>query len=78
MTTAAETRLPLDWVTITFLGAIHLGALVAFVPGMTNWSAIGDDAGAALGDRRVGHYLGISPFGDPSQFSNPQMVGVFF
>jgi stearoyl-CoA desaturase (delta-9 desaturase) len=41
MTTAAETRLPLDWVTIIFIGAIHLGALVAFVPGMTNWSAIG-------------------------------------
>ncbi|WP_448380616.1 acyl-CoA desaturase [Gloeomargarita sp.] len=41
MTTAAETRLPLDWVTIMFIGGIHLGALVAFVPGMTNWSAVG-------------------------------------
>ncbi|MEN9206754.1 MAG: fatty acid desaturase [Gloeomargarita sp. GMQP_bins_120] len=41
MTTTTAPRLPLDWVTIFFIGAIHGGALVALVPGMTNPGAVG-------------------------------------
>jgi len=33
--------LKFDWVTIAFLGSIHLAALLAFIPGTFSWGAVG-------------------------------------
>jgi stearoyl-CoA desaturase (delta-9 desaturase) len=40
MTTAIFPR-PINWVNTLFFAGLHLGALLALLPGMTNWSAVG-------------------------------------
>jgi len=40
MTTATHKTLPLDWSVIIFMTAIHLIALLAFLPGNFSWSAV--------------------------------------
>jgi fatty-acid desaturase len=41
MTIAQATKPPLAWPIILFMGAIHVGALFAFVPGTFSWGAVG-------------------------------------
>ncbi|MEO0771445.1 MAG: acyl-CoA desaturase, partial [Cyanobacteria bacterium J06649_4] len=41
MTIATSTDRPLNWPIILFMVGIHVGALFAFVPGNTNWGAVG-------------------------------------
>ncbi|MBD1861510.1 MULTISPECIES: acyl-CoA desaturase [Trichocoleus] len=41
MTIAQATKPPLAWPIILFMGAIHIGALFAFVPGTFSWGAVG-------------------------------------
>jgi len=40
ISTSANTKLPLDWVTIYYLGISHLVALLAFYPGFFSWKAV--------------------------------------
>ena len=41
MSVATEKKLPLDWITITYLAAIHLVAFLALFPNFFSWSAVG-------------------------------------
>jgi len=41
MTLATETKLRLDWPVILFMAAIHIIAILAFLPGNFNWAAVG-------------------------------------
>ncbi|HEY9700595.1 MAG TPA: acyl-CoA desaturase [Trichocoleus sp.] len=38
---SVEEKLPRDWAVIVFMTAIHLGALLAFLPGNFSWAAVG-------------------------------------
>lgn len=41
MTIASSTKPALKWSNILPLAGLHLGALLAFIPGNTNWNAVG-------------------------------------
>lgn len=41
MTIATSTKLRLDWTIILFMAAIHIVALLAFLPGNFSWTAVG-------------------------------------
>jgi len=41
MTVATEKKLPFDWITFTYILAIHLVALLAIFPSFFSWSAVG-------------------------------------
>ncbi|NJL45761.1 MAG: acyl-CoA desaturase [Leptolyngbyaceae cyanobacterium SM2_3_12] len=40
MTVASSTRLSRDWVTLSFMVAVHSIALLAFLPGLFSWTAV--------------------------------------
>ncbi|MBE9180968.1 fatty acid desaturase [Oculatella sp. LEGE 06141] len=41
MTVATSTKPPIDWATVVFMVAIHLGACFAFLPSNFSWAAVG-------------------------------------
>lgn len=41
MTIATSTKPTLNWVNITFFAVLHIGALLALIPGTFNWKAVG-------------------------------------
>jgi stearoyl-CoA desaturase (delta-9 desaturase) len=41
MTVAASTKLRYDWGVIVFMSIIHLGAIIAFFPGIFSWQGVG-------------------------------------
>ena len=41
MTIATSTKPTINWVNITFFAVLHIGALLALIPGTFNWKAVG-------------------------------------
>ncbi len=79
MTAATSNQdLPLDWVTIVYLALIHLGALLALLPGTFSWSAVGVFLLLHWVTGGLGITLGLHRLATHRSFETPKWLEYFF
>jgi len=78
MTAVTSNRnLSLDWVTIAYLALIHLGALLALLPGTFSWSAVGVALFLHWVTGGLGITLGLHRLAAHRSFETPKWLEYF-
>ena len=75
--TATKTRPSasvIAWPSLLWIGGLHLGALLAFVPAYFSWTAHRRLLGAPLADRRHRYLPDLPPSADSPQLRHPAPV----
>ena len=62
------------WPSLLWVGRLHLGALLAFVPAFFSWTGASALRRPALADRRHRHLYDVPPPADPPELRHPAPV----
>ena len=78
MTVATEKKLSIDWITIAFIGALHILALFALLPSNFSWAAIGVAVFLHWVTGGLGITLGYHRLVTHRSFQTPKWLEYFF
>ena len=78
MTIATETKLKPDWITISFMAFLHIGALFALLPSNFSWAAVGVAIFLHWVTGGLGITLGFHRMVTHRSFETPKWLEYFF